>query len=873
MPDTAFDQISGINQQIYQRLKLALELNLRRQIFLAVCDDLTLRNRLAAQLHEELAYPSQQQSANPSSRDSSSSTPVTQHYPRLVSLQLNLSDPNPIVQVAQWLAQYPPPRMGTRRSPVPGFQILGIEHLTRQSATAQRLFFNHLQGIERGIPVLESSLLLWMPRPWFRSIQQTVPEFWCWRTGVFEFVGDPTPTPATLGKRKVAKQQSSGVALPSTSRAKTGSGSFSPKSTADPAMASSKASPTSKSVEPASTTSKDDLWNILSGDLAKLDQESLDDSLLQSEVKSDLEQAEKILLPGQADSTQSIDDKIKDSSGDPSAPLRSQPQNLYAQRNGADFPSGESEQQPAPPLLLSFDNAVDSDSSTTSIDLNEDVADGGVGGPIDANSASALGATFPQRAFKLSNEILPLAQTIKSPLTQSRSAAELADLILATTTQELQERAASEGRVNSRFNMNLEMRKFQPLQILQQIEQLHLQHSPANAIAAAYRSLGNFYRDRIEQGDISEQNLVIAIQSYEEALTWLDENAALLPDVLNDTGNLYWMLSRRSSLPNQALAYLQRSLQSYQAALVKTDSQAHPHTYAMIQNNIGAAYGDMARHQNPAENLQKSVQAYQEALQYRQADTEPLRFASTQNNLGTAYWNLAQHQQPVVHLKQAIAAYKNALQYYNPEQEPLNYAMIQNNLGTTYWNLAQYEHPTDLLMLAIGAYQVALMYRTLEVVPAAYAATQNNLGTAYWHLANQAQETPDLRLEYLQQAIAAYDAALKAATQLLNGHRAAPLTFDVFATHNNLGLAHNQVATDQRNGLTKPARRTHLETALHHHLQALEGWQQQPDFYQTALSYVIQTVRIFYTEYSLDGQNFALSKVPGPLLPKILPQL
>jgi hypothetical protein len=56
--DRALQVFSGQNQTAYLRLKLALSLSLRRQIFLAVCDDLALRNRIAARLYAELAYPS-----------------------------------------------------------------------------------------------------------------------------------------------------------------------------------------------------------------------------------------------------------------------------------------------------------------------------------------------------------------------------------------------------------------------------------------------------------------------------------------------------------------------------------------------------------------------------------------------------------------------------------------------------------------------------------------------------------------------------------------------------------------------------------------------------------------------------------------------
>ncbi|BAU40378.1 tetratricopeptide repeat protein [Leptolyngbya sp. O-77] len=174
--------------------------------------------------------------------------------------------------------------------------------------------------------------------------------------------------------------------------------------------------------------------------------------------------------------------------------------------------------------------------------------------------------------------------------------------------------------------------------------------------------------------------------------------------LLNDVGNLCWLLSRNSSAPDQVLPNLRQAIQSYQLALKKLDTHTQAQSYPMLHNNLGAAYADLARYEQPVENLQKSAQSYREALRYRDASSDPARYASTQNNLGTTYWNLAQHHQPKESLKRAIAAYQEALKYPN-SQPPLSYAMIQNNLGTALWSLAQIEQPEIYLPKAIAAYR------------------------------------------------------------------------------------------------------------------------------------------------------------------------
>lgn len=691
--DTVAHKISSWNRQIYKRLKLALSLGLRRQIFVAICDDLSLRNRLAGKLHGELGTTCAIAPPN-------GSIPTN-----LVSLNINVNDPHPFAQISAWLAQ-------NRYSPIttspPSFQLLGIERLTRQSPTVQQLFLRRLQSIERYLPQLDANVLLWLPRPWFHSIVQSVPEFWQWHTGVFEFEGEPTPLPPI------------GATQP-------------------------EASPTAVTTQQTTASFQETLQTVLTQEF----EENLDLELLQGIVGKN------------GDNSREMEPLLVPTNGNSGANLKD---------NGAlkavDFQTQETPTQPNPTTFQLL-----SEPSQESPHL-----------PADE-----------------------LAQTL----------------------------------------------------------------SPAEA----YLQLGNHYRHAIEQGDPSPENLAIAIQSYEQALQWLDDTSPHVPDVLNDLGNLYWMLSRCPQDRGIQLSYLEQGIQSYQLALTKLTAQQAPQTYAMIQNNLGAAYGDLARYQEAAENLELSIRAYEEALHYRHPENDPLKYASTQNNLGTAYWHLAQHHSPVNNLQAAIGAYAEALCYYNSRSNATNWAMIQNNLGTAYWNLAQYEKPETWLELAVIAYKDALTYRTPEVAPAACAATQNNLGTAYWHLADRCVEDPQRRAEYLRHCISAYEVAIALAEKLAQNHPPTPINFDGIATRNNLGLAHYQFATELSLGAGKEDQSKHLETALHHHVQACMRVTARSDAYQTSLEYIIKAIRTFYQEQGITGQNLALSKIPGQLLPEILPRL
>lgn len=731
--DTAHTNNSAWNRQVYHRLKLALSLRLRRQIFLAVCDDLNLRNQVAARLHSTLAYPVGQVLYQPLDWQESS-TPA---YPRLVTLRLNLSDPNPLAQINQWLTNYPPPLVGASKDspgrplPIPAFQIVGVEQLTKQPVATQRLFLHYLRLTEQHLSLqesnrfLESSLLLWVPRPWLHAIQQSAPQFWRCRTGIFMFAGEPTPT-------------------------------------------------TQKQTSPERLSSSRNL------DLVSFEDAIVEESVTQTEI------------------TEAAD-------------------------NNLNFPEDFDFQTETP------------------------VSRGHKSPEVPQPKSELFIAATPKEETATSSQ-----SDISLPPSLPHISKELSELVLATINNEIAQEDDS----------------LQPQQMLLEIEELHSRSEANEELAAAYHRLGNLYRIRIEQGQSTLENLMVAIVAYQEAITH-DETSPQVPDILNDLGTLYWMLYRTPPNSEEGQAYIEQGIKFYQLALNMIAPQTHPDTYARVQNNLGTAYGDLARFSNPSESWMQAVSAYNEALRYRTAEMEPLKYAACQNNLGTAYWHLAQYNQPVLHLKKAIASYNEALALYSSDNEPLKYGMIQNNIGTANWNLAQYENPAENLQQAIAAYNEALKYRTPANVPTAAAATQNNLGTAYWHLANLSQTTRDARHKFLKLCITAYEEAL-ALAHSLNG---VPLSFDIFAAHNNLGLAHYQLAIDQYFTDDKAIRSQHLEAALDNHLQALNGLSKQPEAYQTTFNYVVKTVRAFHNELGIQGQNLALSKVPGQLLPEILSKL
>lgn len=435
-------------------------------------------------------------------------------------------------------------------------------------------------------------------------------------------------------------------------------------------------------------------------------------------------------------------------------------------------------------------------------------------------------------------------------------------------------------------------------ELLDQIQQFE-QQSALSPLCEAYRKLGNIYRDRILARENSELNYTLAIQAYEKVLEIIPKLELLLDSsvdndnyisVFNDLGTLYWMefhqrLQDYSKSPD-LLCYLEKSIIFYQNALMKTDPEIQPSLYIQIQKNLGTAYTDLATWQDTIKNLEQSIIAYKEALCYLNFNLSEINasqiqdYATIQNNLGTTYWKLAQKTQPISYLKAAIVAYTEAMEFYTPQQDPLNYALLQTNLGTAYWTLSQHQPSAKLLLQAIYAYHQALTYRTTASAPIACASTYNNLGIVYWHLANHYQK-PEIRAKFLKRAIAAYQKALSIVADLSPSQ----LNFDPLATHNNLGLSHYQLATDDHLNLEKKTRIACLKSALKHHVKAVISQSKElltedvisdsktTEHHQTTLGYLLRTIRAFYQESGLEGQNQALSQIPAHLLSEILPKI
>ncbi len=632
-------QVLGLNQRQYEGLKTVLQLNLRRQLLIAVCDSDTLQTQLVARLQADLA--------------TSDNTLDDFGAVGLAQLNFDPGQPDLTLQLVQWLKQVP--------KPAPHLQVVGLDAMTHESMRSQNHFLRSLESIQSLLPHLDSSLVIWLSWPWYRKLEQSAPEFWQWRSGVFTFVGEPVPiVPDTAAVPPVEDGLYGDV----------------------------------------ETTQSPDIWQILSADLAQLDQTT----------------ETTVTAP------------------------------------------------PNPPESV----------TTESVTLD--------------------------------------VTTLENPL--------------------------------------------------ETIDQLEEQGATPAEITQAYRALGTHYRDRIEAGDMTPNLLATAIETFERYLHWLPTDDAQRAAGLNDLGTLHWLQAQHQSERSALLEGMNCSAEFYKEGLQCANADAD--TTSRLYGNLGAVYSALANYDDSITHLKAAATAYRQALPFCSVETSPEEYGTLQNSLGSVYWKLAYYEEPKPHLHRSIAAYDEALRCHHPETSPLEYASVQNNLGIAYWSLSRYERPIFLLKHAIAAYRDALNYRTPTTDPGACASTYNNLGTAFWELANHPEAPADPEGRYKQNAIIAYEAALKAS-------ELAPSNLvDLASIRHCLGSIYDRLARSADNQTEIVG---NLDRALVHYIAALKQTPKNAATYTPLFNSLIRNVSAHYELLGLEGQQAALNQVPAELLPEVMLKL
>ncbi|MBD2233013.1 tetratricopeptide repeat protein [Phormidium tenue] len=620
----------GHNQEAYQELRLALQLNLRRQLLIAVCDDLALQEQLAQRLEANFS---------PLPETVPLAAEVRARQFTLVTLRLSGDRPDLVREVLLWLKQQR--RLQSSLPTTPVFQIVGIDQLTRQSPTVQNRFLASLIRVDALLTQLDCRLVVWVPRPWLGKIRQSVPGFWRSRSGLFEFMGEP--------------------------------GAF-PSVPAEPAVPPG---PNNPSANPP------DLWRVLRDDLSTFEQPALKNPVLQdAAARPAVPPADLPTLPASDakaarshDQPQNLQGYTVIEQGTFSSivmpPMGAMAAETLAalQRAEPVLPTVEPVPAPASPGSTSPRPAG---ALQLPPDLAEDVELTNLWRYIQGLVEQQAGPLTLARAY------LALGQIGRDRLSVDAPAASVLDF--ATAVYDLAIAGLPQGSNDWCDALN-DLASLYWLQGQQESTpdptpwlrrsastyekalQGGAKAIPADTLGRIYGNLGTVY-GLLANLEEPAPCLEKAVAAYQQAL--LHSPAARSPidyaNLQNSLGAIHWRLSQY----DQPQHHLAQAIAAYGEALAHRSAQDEPLEYAMVQNNLGIAYWSLAQHQQPVFLLERAIAAYQAALKYRTVDAAPAGCAATANNLGTAYWDLAQQaaiagERRIDTLQQAVAAYETAL--------------------------------------------------------------------------------------------------------------------------------------------------------------------------------------------------------------------
>lgn len=585
-------QILGVNQQSYQALKTAMGMNLRHQLLIAVCDDARMQNQLAAQLEADLSEANSHDLTGELTGDLASE-PV-----RGAALERLLFDPEDghlPQQVAYWMRQ----AMQAGRTP-PALQVLGIEQMTRQPAIAQNYFLRSLEKIELLLPRLDASLLLWMPWPWLRTIEQSAPAFWHWRSGIFEFVSDPSPVPLDRAYLRLETA----------------------------AFEKDIAQMTAAETRPQ---------NGLAGLYGESDGETLSDGnlgrsqRLEAIANPDTKPSQAELLPSKPSRTQS--------SQSDSSP----PETLPAQIAAHEAPDANSPTQPpAQPLGAHRSQSADDsfalglsyrhrlESGERSLELVEaaiSAYEAGLRGlsnshPNGANALNDLGTLYWLKAQQISAHQQSI-DCMNRSLQLYREAVERLAQHPDVATDITGQLYSNMGAVYSMLALYEE-----PVAYLNQAAETYLKamslvskETNPKAYATLQNSLGAVYW-KLSHYDQPIVHLQQATTAYKAALSgYRPEQQPLdYAAVQNNLGITYWSLAKHERSP----FFLKHAIAAYRQALTYRTPEVEPIACAVTYNNLALAYGDLARadavdQPQKGRHQKNAVIAFEAALRVGQA--------------------------------------------------------------------------------------------------------------------------------------------------------------------------------------------------------------------------------------------------------------
>ncbi|WP_425449953.1 hypothetical protein [Virgifigura deserti] len=258
----------------------------------------------------------------------------------------------------------------------------------------------------------------------------------------------------------------------------------------------------------------------------------------------------------------------------------------------------------------------------------------------------------------------------------------------------------------------------------------------------------------LQQKPKTPDYLTAAVKLYDEALAICPANERLLAARISARKG-----TALQAVPEPGTELIEQARALYEAAIPCLALLGRAEEVAEAEMNLGLVLQHLAGCGRA--RISDAIASYQRALRTFDVKRYPVEFAILQNNLAAAFLSIPfTDERARIREALAVQCFEEGLKVVNLIDHPAEYAMLQNNLG----NALQYASSSHIIennLRAIAAYDEALRVRTRANAPLEYANTIANKANCLWNLPDDSERPDDGNRANLTKAKGYYEEALE----------------------------------------------------------------------------------------------------------------
>lgn len=202
--------------------------------------------------------------------------------------------------------------------------------------------------------------------------------------------------------------------------------------------------------------------------------------------------------------------------------------------------------------------------------------------------------------------------------------------------------------------------------------------------------------------------------------------------------------------------YLNEACGAFARASEIASAQKYTELQGSIENNLGIAFGELAKLTGRIEDSEAAASAFERALRSWSSNSTPVQLASARVNLANTLSQIAERRSDASGFENVIQILDDALDQWPTETRVSDRAAATNCLANALLRLGQITGRSEPLTRGAVELERTLAALSRSEHPLFWASTQSNLGNVYVALADLGENA----LSRLDDASAAYQLAI-----------------------------------------------------------------------------------------------------------------